>query len=243
VPIPISALSAQPPPSFWQRRVIDPILRQLTQGISVQEIALTLAVGSACALFPILGTTTLLCLAVGIVLRLNQPLIQLVNGLCTLPHLLVIYGLIRLSDFIFGIPSAQLSVSEFLMRAHTHPAVWILFRTFWDQHGIYLHRMAAAAIRAVLVWLVLAPFWIAAVYWISRRALHRLNVLRGGALLPERNERPAREFPKVFESHLKLFGQRCRNRNGGAGCRVKEGERAGMERQPGDKGRSSSRPL
>ena len=71
--------------------MIDPIAAQLTQGITPEKIALTLAVGSALALFPILGTTTLLCLLAGILLRLNQPIIQMVNALCTPLHLPVIY--------------------------------------------------------------------------------------------------------------------------------------------------------
>ena len=188
---PPSTPTAQPKLSFWQRRVIDPILRQLTQGISVEKVALTLAIGSACALFPILGTTTLLCLVVGIWLRLNQPLIQLVNGMCTLLHLFAIYGLLRLGNFIFGVRPAPLTISEFLGRTHTHPNIWVFLQTLWHQHSLFLHRMGAAAVHAMVAWIILAPFWIAAVYWLSRQALHKLNALRGGTLLPEEDERPA----------------------------------------------------
>ena len=161
----------------------------MTQGISVDKVALTLAVGSACALFPILGTTTLLCLAIGIALRLNQPLIQLVNGLCTLPHLLVIYGLIRFGDFLFGAAPSHLTAKDFIFRApRAHPSVWILLRTLWNEHGIVLHRMEIAAVHALVAWLVIAPFWIAAVYWTARPALRKLNQLRGGSLLREDGE-------------------------------------------------------
>lgn len=178
-------------PSFWQRRLVDPILRQLTQGISVEKIALTLAVGSALALFPILGTTTMLCLIIGIMLRLNQPLIQLVNGLCTLPHLLVIYGLLRMGEFLFGMPPTHVTVSEFLFRAHTHPHIWVLVQTLWHDHGVVLHRMVIAAFHATVAWMLLAPFWIAGTYHLSRRALHKLNAVRGGSFLPEKEELPA----------------------------------------------------
>jgi len=47
--------AAAPARTSWQRHVIDPIAVQLTQGITPEKIALTLAVGSAFALFPILG--------------------------------------------------------------------------------------------------------------------------------------------------------------------------------------------
>jgi uncharacterized protein (DUF2062 family) len=94
----------------WQRHVIDPVAAQLTQGITPEKIALTLSVGSALALFPILGTTTLLCLLAGILLRLNQPIIQIVNALCTPLHLPVIYFLVRLGSKLFDTPSEHMGI-------------------------------------------------------------------------------------------------------------------------------------
>lgn len=186
---PVPPAPAQQEPSFWQRRLVDPIVRQLTQGISVEKIALTLAVGSALALFPILGTTTLLCLIVGVSLRLNQPLIQLVNGLCTLPHLIVIYALLRFGNFLFGYSPLHLTVQDFLFRApRAHPSLWSLAQTVWHDHGATLHRAEILAVHAIVAWAVIAPLWILAVYWIAKPALHRLNVLRGGKFLPEGEE-------------------------------------------------------
>ena len=51
----------EPRPSVWQRRVVQPIVAQLTQGVTPDRIALTLAVGVTCGLFPFLGLTTALC--------------------------------------------------------------------------------------------------------------------------------------------------------------------------------------
>ena len=68
---------------FWQRWLVDPVTRQLTQGVTPEKVSLTIAVGSALALFPILGTTTWLCVLAGIALGLNQAIIQGVNALCT----------------------------------------------------------------------------------------------------------------------------------------------------------------
>ena len=53
------------PPSFWQRRLIKPLRAQLTQGVTPDRLALTLAVGTTCSLLPFLGFTTLLNLGVG----------------------------------------------------------------------------------------------------------------------------------------------------------------------------------
>ena len=77
----MSAPSPELPPGppaggFWRRRLLDPLRRQLVQGVTPRKLAATLAVGTVCSLFPFLGFTSLLNLAVGIALRLNQPLLQ-----------------------------------------------------------------------------------------------------------------------------------------------------------------------
>jgi hypothetical protein len=113
----------------WQRHVIDPVAAQLTQGITPEKIALTLSVGSALALFPILGTTTLLCLLAGILLRLNQPIIQIVNALCTPIHLPVIYFLVRMGTGCSGSPSPTSGIG---MMNHM---LWEDPREFFERFG------------------------------------------------------------------------------------------------------------
>ncbi len=159
--------------------MIDPIVAQLTQCITPEKIALTLAVGSACALFPILGTTTLLCLVVGIALRLNQPLIQLVNALCSVPHLLGVYGLIRFGDLIFGIHQPQFTIGEFVThRPHSFPNLWAIILTVWREHGLYFHRFGATALHALVAWAIIAPVWIYVVYRLVHPSLRRAAVRR-----------------------------------------------------------------
>jgi len=173
-----------PGATLWQRHVVDPILAQFTQGITPEKIALTLAVGSACALFPILGTATLLCLVVGIVLKLNQPLIQLVNALCSVPHLLGVYGLIRFGDLIFGVRQPRFTVAEFMThRPHTFPNFWAIVLAVWRDQGLYLHRIEAAAMHALVAWVIIAPFWIFTVYHLVYPSL-RKAALRRAFLLP-----------------------------------------------------------
>jgi hypothetical protein len=187
-----------PPDSFWHRRVAAPIGRQLTQGITPEKIALTLAVGTAFAFFPILGTTTLLCLFVGIFLRLNQPLIQLVNGLCTLPHLLVIYGLIRFGGFIFGVPPPPRhgKLSEFIFSApKAHLNIYDMVHVIWRDHGQVLHRFELTALHAIVAWALIAPFWIYAVYRLTLPPLRRRVPLQVPAPLAAPNPKTTVPMP------------------------------------------------
>lgn len=159
-----SAPEPKPPTkarTFWQRRVRDPIVNQLTQGITPEKMALTLSVGSALALFPILGTTTLLCLVVGIILRLNQPIIQMVNYLCFPIHLPLIFVLFRLGESLFDVPHVKFS-KTYLQE---------MFDLFSDDRNLFFARFGGTVLHAVVAWALLAPAWILAVYFISRPVL------------------------------------------------------------------------
>lgn len=160
----------------WQRHVIDPIAAQLTQGITPTKVALTLAVGSALALFPILGTTTLLCIVAGILLGLNQPIIQMVNALCTPFHLPVIYLTVRLGNWLFKVPSEHLGI-----RMMNH--------MLWDDPREFFEKFGMTALHAIAAWAVVAPFWTLLVYVISlpvlREALRRKTVVIESCPPPE----------------------------------------------------------
>jgi uncharacterized protein (DUF2062 family) len=165
-------------------------MAQLTQGITPEKIALTLSVGSACALFPILGTTILLCIIVGIVLRLNQPLIQLVNALFAVPHVFVVWGLIRLGDIIFGVTRPRFTVSEFVIRRpHSIPSLWTIILTLWRDHGLYFQRLGEAALHALVAWAIIAPAWIFIIYRSTYPALSRAAQRHGSFLAAAANAR------------------------------------------------------
>ena len=59
--------------------VVEPLQGVLKQGLSRQELALTLAVGVVVATFPVFGITTFLCMIVAAFLGLNQVAIQVAN--------------------------------------------------------------------------------------------------------------------------------------------------------------------
>jgi len=156
------------PRTTWQRQVIDPIAAQLTQGITPEKIALTVSVGSALALFPILGTTTLLCIAAGVLLRLNQPIIQMVNALCTPVHLPVIYLLVRLGGWIFGVTPTRLGLR-------------IMNHMLWDDPREFFEKFGLTALHAIGAWALIAPFWMIVAYMLAlpvlREALRRRIVV------------------------------------------------------------------
>ncbi len=154
--------------TLWQRRVRDPLVLQLTQGITPSKIALTIAVGSACALFPLLGTTTLLCFVVGLALRLNQPIIQLINQAFWPVHIPVIFACVRFGDHLFGVPYRRFSVR------HMHQLLWSDPSRFFQDFGV-------TALHAVVAWAILAPLYIAIVYYVSLPVMRSIARIKAEA--------------------------------------------------------------
>lgn len=147
------------PPSLWQRRVVAPIVAQLRQGITPQQVALTLALGAVLGIFPILGATTALCAVVGIWLRLNQALIQLVNYLAYPLQLALLIPFYRAGEHLFGAePVPIVDVPGLIARFGADPWRFLLD---YGRVGLY----------GITVWCLVAPALVALGYWLLRPAL------------------------------------------------------------------------
>lgn len=168
MPEPSTVVPAEPKRTFWQRRVLDPVVAQLTQGITPEKIALTVAVGSATAMFPLLGTTTLLCLLAGIFLKLNQPIIQVVNYICFPLHIWFIVSSLHWGERLFGATHSRLEFRAMRELLITHPLQFI-------------HDFGVTALHACFVWAIIAPFWGTAVYYVALPILREVNRVRTAA--------------------------------------------------------------
>ncbi|HWW20886.1 MAG TPA: DUF2062 domain-containing protein [Steroidobacteraceae bacterium] len=149
----------------WQRRVVDVVLAQLRQGITPQKIALTVAIGATLGLFPILGSTTLLCFLAGLLLKLNQPIIQAINYLVYPLQVTGIYFFIRVGEWLTRTPPLQFSIAGLLQQFRVAPL------HFFQEFGM-------TALRGVLAWTLIAPFVAAALYFGLLPVLRRLARLR-----------------------------------------------------------------
>lgn len=149
-------------PSFWQRRLLGPLRAQLTQGVTPDRLALTLSIGTACSLLPFLGFTSLLNLAVGLCLRLNQPILHVLNQLLGPLQLLLILAYVRLGEIIWRADPMPISVSTIVSSFKADP-------------GAFLVRFGWTGVHAATAWLLTTPFLIAALYFPLRRLMPRLQ--------------------------------------------------------------------
>ncbi len=62
-----------------REKLLNLIKSLLKEGMSLKKISFCIALGIALGIFPVLGTTTLLCTIAAFSLRLNIPVIQVAN--------------------------------------------------------------------------------------------------------------------------------------------------------------------
>ena len=139
------------------------VVAQLKQGITPEKIALTLALGGLLGVFPILGASTALCAIAAIWLRLNQPIIQLVNYLVYPLQLLLLLPFYRAGETLFGQPHVPIfSVVELIDRFRAGPLQFVV------DYGM-------VALYGIVVWCLIAPVMALALYHMLRPVLNRLS--------------------------------------------------------------------
>ena len=137
---------------FLSRRAVTPILALLREGITPEKIALSVALGAAIGVFPVLGSTTLLCALAAWLLRLNQPAIQLVNYFIYPLQLALIVPMMQVGGRLSGSSHASLSLSP-------------MTEMFRVDALAAAAALGTAVLGAILLWLAASPIVVAAIYY------------------------------------------------------------------------------
>lgn len=138
------------------RRLVSPLLALLKMGASPQRLAWSIAAGVLVGINPMLGTTTLLCLAVAFVFRLNVAASQLINHLMYPFELLLVVPFIHLGSRIFHTEPMPLTPALLLHAARTHPIALTRQLWLWEWHAL-LVWLAVALIAMPFLALLLTP--------------------------------------------------------------------------------------
>ncbi len=98
--------------TWWRRRLLDPLLALLRQGVAPRSLALAVTLGAGIGIFPVLGISTLVLTALALPLRLNLPAIQLVNYAVSPLQLLLIIPFLRLGETLLGAPRLPMTLEQ-----------------------------------------------------------------------------------------------------------------------------------
>jgi uncharacterized protein (DUF2062 family) len=138
------------------RRIALPILALLRMGATPEKLAWSIAVGLLIGINPILGSTTILCLAAAFVFRLNIAASQVGNHIVYPLEFLLLIPFIRLGSRVFGTAPMPLAPKDLLTAARTSPIALSRELWRWEWHAFVLWA-ALAAIAIPLVALALTP--------------------------------------------------------------------------------------
>lgn len=89
-------------PSLLKEKIISPLIDLLKQGLSPTKLALVIALGMVISVFPIVGTTTLLCTLAALLFRLNLPAIQLANYMAFPFQIILFFPFLEIGERVSG---------------------------------------------------------------------------------------------------------------------------------------------
>ena len=133
--------------NWLNRRLLEPLLTLLRQGVSPRRLALCVAIAIVVGNIPILGVSTIVCTLIALVFRLNLPAIQLVQAAMAPTQILLIIPFVRLGEWLVRAPPQAVSIRAGL--ALMSQGVWYA--------AVVLRN---AIFHAGLAWGLIAPFGI-----------------------------------------------------------------------------------
>lgn len=130
--------------SWLTRKVRNPLVAELRQGATPDGLALAIATGATIAVLPLLGTTTILCLFVGKVFRLNHIALQIANYLLYPVQFALLVPFIRLGEWMVGAEQMPINPLTLLSEFSAGPAD-------------FMAKFAMAGVHGVLAWSLTGP--------------------------------------------------------------------------------------
>ena len=129
--------------AFFKRRIAQPVLNLLRQGMTPHKLAVTVAVGTVVGILPALGVTTVMGTALAARFRLNIAATVLVSYLVHPLQLLLFIPFIKAGVFMFGLDDLKLTLDEMIA----------MFQLDWLAA---LNKLWMANLAAVSAWAILA---------------------------------------------------------------------------------------
>lgn len=133
----------------------------LKEGMSWRKISLCIALGVALGIFPVLGTTTLLCTIAAFSLRLNFPAIQIVNYAVYPLQIVLLAPFYGAGSWLFGNESCASIGANFTE---------MLTADFWGN----VSRIWDMTLYAVFIWLIISPFLVVLLYSLLKPVIRGL---------------------------------------------------------------------
>ncbi len=144
------------------KKLIFEIKSAFLQGFTPKKIALTISIGLVFGTIPFC-ISTLFCTIAGIILRLNQPILQIVNFL--------------VFPLQIGLFIPYLKLGEFLLKEKTISLNYFEIKEIFNLSiKLFILKLGKVIFFALLGWLILSPFIFIFSYYLSYSILKKLII-------------------------------------------------------------------
>ena len=125
--------------TLLEEKLFKPLKELALQGLEARQLSLALTFGLVLGIFPVLGSTTLLCLILGFFLRLNPVAIQIGNYLAYPAQLALLFPLYAGGIWLFGGAMPDMGLEQIVAMASQTPfkAIHLLWEVSWKAVGLW----------------------------------------------------------------------------------------------------------
>ena len=125
-----------PQHSWMYRQTVLPVLALLRRGTSPENLAWSLALGLLVGVNPLLGSTTVLCLVLAYLFRLNLVAAQISNHAVYPLQLLLVLPFLRAGSLLFDTAPLPMTGPALLHAARSHPFELMRLLWRWEWHAL-----------------------------------------------------------------------------------------------------------
>lgn len=147
--------------AFLKRKIVDPILAFLKQGVTPSKLAWAISLGIVLATMPVFGSGTLLCLLAIWLFRLNPGAVLLVNQLAYPLQFILYFPFIRAGEWLFNAEELPLSISQ-------------IFGMFKDDLGNAISVLWWSTLYGIVAWVIIMIPVAFLLHWIFKNLFSRV---------------------------------------------------------------------
>lgn len=128
------------------------LLDLLRQGKSKKELSIAITIGVLLGVFPVLGVTTIICVFLGRIFKLNVPTLLASNYIVFPIQIFMIYGLIKMGETLFFLENS---------------IDYEFFKTLMEQSmGTIFQTLGTSLLAAVVSWILVASVLYLPLYYL-----------------------------------------------------------------------------
>ena len=133
-----------------KRKIVDPLLAFLKQGVSPSSLAWAVTAGVVLAYVPVFGVATLLCLLAIWLFRLNPAAVLLANQVAYPLQFFLFFPFLRSGEWLFGATPVPFTPSEVFAMAKV--SIWNVVSLLWQStlYGIVIWMLISIPIAFLL---------------------------------------------------------------------------------------------